>query len=247
MQELQIVELAGAIELLEIEHRARSVVDDEEAFELVEEVAAKRGIGEQAFDSGLVDAAIGEVLYNRKDQRTVRRRVDHRAAVTVGQDVELVIGTGHRQPHRGEPVEIADVPLQRVGRAFIPRHVEADGERTSHRGCGGGWPARPDLPSARRSDAEQLPDRGVDSPLGAAEQRRLGRRARQTMFHRNRQRGLSRNHSDRGEQGRDCKDVQQYEQRHGELEPPPPATRWIVEDLTIGHHAGLIGDRLRRQ
>src|SRR5437660_12294576 len=113
------MELPGAIELLEIEHRARSMIDGEEGFKLVEETAARLRIGKEARDPGRIDLPVGKILHHWQDQRTVHRGIDHRTAVAVGKDGELVVRSGYGHPHRSEPVEIANVTLQRGGRALV--------------------------------------------------------------------------------------------------------------------------------
>ena len=223
------------------------MVCDQEGFELIEKVLAQPGVAKQALNAGLVDLAVGEVLDHGQDQRPMRGSVDHGAAVSVGENVELVIWPSDRQPYRRKPVEVADVPLQRIGRAFVPRHVEADSERLGHGSRGRGRPSRSDLPSRRRSHPEQLPDPRIDPPLGSAEQGRLGRRTRQPMFHRHRQRRLSRDHADRREQRGRRQDVEQKEQCDGELEPPPAASRWIVKNLSSSHEFRLFPRHRQRQ
>ena len=113
--------------------------------------------------------------------------------LAVGKDGELVVGAGHRHPHRGEPVEVADVPLQRSGRALVPRRVKADVERLAHRGCDGGRFPRADLARARRLGPEQRADGQRSTWLLVRASRVDGRRAlRIAMFERDRQRRLRR-------------------------------------------------------
>src|SRR4051794_17028241 len=109
------MDLIWSLELLEIEHRARCMVGEQKGLELIQEMTPKLRIGEHRADAYRIDLPSGEILHDRQDQRPVSSGVDHRAAIPIGKNGELVIWTGHRHPHRRKPVEVADVPLERSG------------------------------------------------------------------------------------------------------------------------------------
>src|SRR5690242_4931005 len=99
-QQLEIIGLVDAIELLEVEHRASGVVCEQKGFELVQEMPALARIAKQSLDARTVDLAVLEILDDRQDQRPVRRAVEQGPTSAIRQNGELVIGSGDRYPDR---------------------------------------------------------------------------------------------------------------------------------------------------
>src|SRR5207302_11482732 len=167
--------LRRAIELLEIEHGPRSMIGEKERLELIEETRPETAVREQRPDSRRVNLPIGEILHDREDQRPVGGRVDHRSAIAVGEGGKLVGWTGNGHPYWREPVEVANMPLQRGDRAFVPRCMEADIQWFVQRRGGCGCLGRADLAWARRLRSQQPPNGQIDLFPRAAEQARGGR------------------------------------------------------------------------
>ena len=235
-KQLEIIELSAGIEFLKIEDRARSVVRDQECLELIEQMAPRGRIREQRPDPGRVHLPVREVLYDGEDERPVRSGGDDSTAIPVWQFGELVIGSGDRDPNGREPIEVADVTLERRSRALVPRRIESDIKRFAHRGRDRRRLARSHLARTRRLGTEQDADRAIEPGRRAGKKRQLRRRLRNAMFERDRQRLLRRAYENCCKQRRCNKDV---EEDDGEHEPFPATSGWIVENLPINHPVPL--------
>ncbi len=223
-QERQVIGLGRRRQAFEVEEDALDLGRDEAGLEVVQQLLARDGIGQQAGHPRPVPFALDRVLDHRYEPRPRHRCGDDRVAAQVGEARDDVIGPGHRYPRRDKPVEIADMPLERRGARIVPRRVEAHRERRAHRR------------GTAREPGGAL-ERMADRMAGIV--RQLAEIADGGAFDGERQRDAGRGRDDRRREQPDRRTDQHHERGDGDPEAPPPPPARIVEYRALNHERKL--------
>ena len=130
VEESQVITLAAARQLLEIEEDAGSVVLRQKRRETIEQGGPLAGIVQQRGNTGRIPLSVQRILDHRHDGRAMPRLVEDRATCRIRKDRQVMIGAGDRNPARNDPVERVDMALQRRGTGRVPGRVKGDRQGT---------------------------------------------------------------------------------------------------------------------
>ena len=97
---------------------------DEIRLKPIKQLLALRGIMEKRGDADIVPLAVHRILHHRQQLGAAHGGGDDCVATLIGRDAHVVIGAGDRYPDRHQPIEIADVALERIARQIVPRRIE---------------------------------------------------------------------------------------------------------------------------
>jgi hypothetical protein len=119
---------AGRGQVLEVDHHAAVARAVERGIDLPDQCGPARRACHQRGSARAVPLAVCRVLQHRHDQRAPQRRCQHAAhRCIVGH--RQIAASVEREQRRREPIEFADVALQRLCAAIGPRGVKAHVER----------------------------------------------------------------------------------------------------------------------